>query len=149
MRYMTNTNQVNMMDQLFESIFSDNSAAVKQAVRTFPVDITEVNDEYIVSAELPGYTDGDVDITLNENLLVISASKVREAEKTTDKESKEKTDNVKKYLLRERKSGELKRSFSLPKDADREAIKATLEAGVLNLSIGKKPEAKPLSIKIN
>ena len=54
-----------------------------------------------------------------------------------------------KYLLKERAEGQYKRSFALPKDADREEIKASLKDGVLNLSIGKKPEAKPLSIKIN
>lgn len=125
------------MDQLIDSMFYDTPSAVSW--RAFPVDVVEENDSYLVSAELPGFAEEEVEITLNDNLMVISANKKEE-----DKE-----ENASKYLIRERAEGQYKRSFSLPKDADREAIKATLKEGVLNVTISKKPEAKPMSIKIN
>ncbi len=148
MRYVTKTRPVSVMDQIFDSMFYDNTAAVKSSFRTFPVDIIEEGDQYLVTAELPGYTDSDVEITLNDNLLVITASKIKVAEKSEKKEETNPEQSL-TYLLKERNAGDYKRSFSLPKDANREAIKATLKEGVLNLSIDKKPEAKPLSIKIN
>ena len=144
MRYMTTTKTrpVSVMDQLMDSMFYD-APAVKSNWKTFSVDVIEDGDQYQVSAELPGFSESEVDVTLNDNLMVISAAK-----KVEEKEESNVEDSF-KYLLRERAEGQYKRSFALPKDADREEIKASLKDGVLNLSIGKKPEAKPLSIKIN
>jgi HSP20 family molecular chaperone IbpA len=139
MRYMTTTKSrpVSVMDQLIDSMLYDAPAA--KTWRSFPVDVLENEENYQVSAELPGFVDEEVDVTLNDNLMVITAGKKED----------EKVENAPKYLIRERVQGQYKRSFSLPKDADRESIKATLKEGVLNLTIGKKPEAKPLNIKIN
>ncbi len=143
MRYMTTkTRPVSVMDQLMDSMLYD-TPSVKPACKTFSVDVAEDGDQYQVTAELPGFSESEVDVTLNENLMVISAAK--QVEEKAEGES----DIQVKYLLKERAEGQYKRSFSLPKDADRESIKAILKDGVLNLSIGKKPEAKPLSIKIN
>ena len=144
MRYMTTTKTrpVSVMDQLMDSMFYD-APAVKSNWKTFSVDVIEDGDQYQVSAELPGFSESEVDVTLNDNLMVISAAK-----KVEEKEESNVEDSF-KYLLKERAEGQYKRSFALPKDADREEIKASLKDGVLNLSIGKKPEAKPLSIKIN
>jgi len=135
----TKTRPVNVMDQLIDSMLYNNPTVSNW--RAFPVDVVEEGDSYIVSAELPGFTEEEVDVTLNDNLMVISAGK-----KGGEKEKEEASP---KYLIRERSAGRYKRSFALPKDADRESIKASLKEGVLNLTIGKKPEAKPLSIKIN
>lgn len=143
MRYMTKTRPETMMDQIFDSMFY-NAPQESRVYSSFPVDITEENDQYVVHAELAGFNDDDVDITLNDNLLVISAEKIKQADK-----KEEKIENNSKYLLRERVERMYKRTFSLPKDSDRESIKASLENGLLYLTIGKKPEAKPVTIKIN
>ncbi len=148
MRYMTKTRPVSVMDQIFDSMFCD-EPAVRSASRAFPVDIIEEDNRYIVSAELPGFTDGEIEITLNDNLLVISGVKTVKVEKVEKEDEESVQEKAVKYLLRERGDGQFKRSFNLPKDADREEIIATLTSGILNLSIGKKPESKPLSIKIN
>ena len=143
MRYLTKTRPESVMDQIFDSMFYDSPVANK-VYSSFPVDITEEDNQYAVYAELAGFNDGDVEITLNDNMLVISAEKVKQADENKKDEEKEF-----KYLLKERVTRQYKRTFSLPKDADREAIKASLKDGMLNLAIGKKPEAKPVTIKIN
>ena len=143
MRYLTKTRPVTMMDHMFNSMYYD-SPAVNKVYSSFPVNITEEDDQYLVTAELAGFNDDDVEITLNDNLLVISASKMKKAEEGEKKESHET-----RYLLRERVQRQFKRTFSLPEDANRESIKASLKDGLLDLSIEKVPEAKPLSIKIN
>ena len=139
MRYLT-TNTSNMMDHLFDSMCC-NTPTTKAHWNAFSTDITEEGEEYGVRAELPGFTESEVAVTLNENLLVISAQKAPEGKDEGDVEAK--------YLLRERRDGEYKRSFVLPKNADRDSIRASLKDGILSLLIAKKPEAKPLSIKIN
>ena len=147
------------MDQLMNSMFY-NTPVVKPRVKAFSVDVIEDGDQYLVTAELPGFSESEVDVTLNDNLMVISASTHSTSSGTEDSATEDSatedsgdkdsgTGNNVKYLLRERAEGQYKRSFSLPKDADRESIEATLKDGVLNLSISKIPEAKPLSIKIN
>jgi len=144
MRYVTKTRPVNAMDQLFDSFFYGTpELADKPLYSSFPVDVVESDSSYVLTADLAGFTDDEVDITLNDGLLTIKASKMKQAEK-----SEEKKEEI-KYLLRERISREYRRSFSLPKDADREAIKASLNNGLLDLTISKKPEVKPVSIKIN
>ncbi|MDA3810244.1 MAG: Hsp20/alpha crystallin family protein [Spirochaetaceae bacterium] len=150
MRYMTTTNRrpVSVMDQLLDSMLYE-TPSVKSSWKTFSVDIIEDGDQYLVSAELPGFEESEVDVTLNDNLMVISAAKENPSKDSGTEEGDLKEDVKVKYLLRERAEGQYKRSFALPKDADRETIKASLKDGILNLSIGKKPEAKPLSIKIN
>ena len=150
MTYLTTkTRPVNVMDQLLDSMFYD-TPSVKSNWKNFSVDIIEDGDQYLVNAELPGFSESDVDVTLNDNLMVISALKKEEAKSEEDSSASSGSgEAVRKYLLRERVQGQYKRSFALPKDADREAINATLKDGVLELSIGKKPEAKPFSIKIN
>jgi HSP20 family protein len=150
----TKNRPVSVMDQLLDSMLYD-TPAVRTNWKAFSVDILEGGDQYIVSAELPGFSESEVDVTLNDNLMVISAVKkvdpsINSGTKTAGAEKAEgEPESTVKYLLRERSQSQYKRSFTLPKDADREAISASLKDGVLNLSISKKPEAKPLSIKIN
>lgn len=152
MRYMTTkTRPVSTMDQLMNSMFYD-APVVNPGVKAFSVDVIEEGAQYLVTADLPGFSESEVDITLNDNLMVISASKKAEEKEASSTSSTDSgiRDEVKvNYLLRERAGGQYKRSFSLPDDADKEAIKAILKDGVLNLFISKKPEAKTLSIKIN
>lgn len=143
MRYVTKTRPVSTIDQLFDSMFYGTSALSEPVYSSFPVNITEEGQGYALSAELPGYNDSDVEITLNDNILVITAEKIKKA----DEENGDGEDR--KYLLRERVSRKYKRSFVLPENADRESINASLKDGLLQVTIGKKPEAKPLTIKIN
>jgi len=144
MRYVTKTRPGNPMDQLLDSFFYGTSVpADKPLYSSFPVDVEERESSYVLTADLAGFSDDEVDITLNDGLLTITASKMKKAEKSGDKEEEL------KYLLRERINRKYRRSFSLPKDADREAIKASLKNGLLDLTIGKNPESKPVSIKIN
>lgn len=167
MRYMTTTKTrpVSVMDQLLDSMLYE-APVVRSNWKSFAVDILENENQYLVSAELPGFAESEVEVTLNDNLMVLSAVKavdpsVNSGTETTGTEKAEddkdvveaKTEvgelNKVHYLIKERSQSQYKRSFTLPKDADRESIKAVLKDGVLNLTIGKKPEAKPLTIKIN
>jgi HSP20 family protein len=51
--------------------------------------------------------------------------------------------------LSERSYGTMRRAFTLPEDASADGIKATYRDGVLEVTVAKKPEAKPTRIKVN
>jgi HSP20 family protein len=107
---------------------------------TFAVDIYEDNDKLHVKAELPGFTAEQVDVTIDNSVLTITAER---AAQTPQQEP------TGEYLLRERHFARLQRSFTLPSTVDENSISAKLDAGVLHLSIDKRQEAKPRKIAIN
>jgi HSP20 family protein len=100
-------------------------------------EVKETTEAFILKADLPGVTDADLDIAMHNNVLTVSGS--RSAEERKEGES---------YALYERQFGSFSRSFSLPDMADGERIEAKLENGVLELTIGKRAEAKPRKIAL-
>jgi HSP20 family protein len=105
--------------------------------RTPAVDVKEQEDGYLMEAELPGLTENDLELNVEDNILTLSSKK---------EESKDEKQNG--YLIRERRNHEFVRTFVLPKDVDREKIKAEFKNGLLVVNIPKKPEAKPRKIDV-
>ncbi|MBN1524651.1 MAG: Hsp20/alpha crystallin family protein [Spirochaetales bacterium] len=101
------------------------------------VDVREEKEQYILEADLPGLTDKDIAVKIENNLLSISS------EKNEEKEAEKNG-----YLIRERKGYSFTRSFVLPEDVDREKINASFKNGVLTLTIAKSPEAQPKTIQV-
>ena len=121
------------VDRWFDDIFDTGLSAT-----TVPaVDVRETEDAFLMEVELPGLTEKDVDVKLENNLLTVSSKK---------EEQKEEKKNG--YILRERKSRAFARSFVLPDEVDREKIAAEFKNGVLSLSFPKAPAAKPKSIPV-
>ncbi len=101
------------------------------------VDVKETDSEYLMEVELPGLTEKDVEVKLDNTLLTISSRK---------EEKKEEKKNG--YIVRERRSSSFARSFVLPEGIDREKISAEFKNGILNLSFPKSPAAKPKLIEV-
>ena len=101
------------------------------------VDVKETDSEYLMEVELPGLSEKDVEVKLDNTLLTISSRK---------EEKKEEKKNG--YIMRERRSSSFARSFVLPEGIDRERISAEFKNGVLNLSFPKSPAAKPKTIEV-
>jgi HSP20 family protein len=106
---------------------------------TFPVDIFEDADKLHVHANLPGFAKEQVEITVDQNVLTITA----------DRSSDAQAEPAREWLVRERRSTRLQRSFALPGTVDESTVSARLDAGVLHLTIDKRVEAKPRKIAIN
>ncbi len=121
-------------DRIFNSVFDVHADEV---VERPSVDIRETEDRYILEAELPGHTEKDVDIKLDDSLLTISAKK--------DEKSEEKRNG---YILRERRTRSFNRSFVLPRDVDRDRIEANFANGLLTIELHKSEEAKPRQIEV-
>lgn len=107
------------------------TSAQPRALRAFEhvpnVEVKENGKTYTVTIELPGLDEKDVKVTIEDDLLSITGEK--KVEHTDDKTH-----------FSERSYGSFTRSFSLPVDADRNAITATFAKGVLALEIGKTAE---------
>jgi HSP20 family protein len=107
------------------------------SARTPAVDVRETEEEYLMEVELPGLTDKDIELNVEDNILTLSSK---------SEESKEEKKNG--YLIQERRNREFARTFVLPKDVDREKIKGEFRNGLLAVSIPKKPEVKPRKIDV-
>ncbi len=101
------------------------------------LDVYETNAEYVIRAPVPGVDPKDVEISVNDEVLTIKGESRHEDEVTEEH-----------YPRKELRVGSFQRSLRLPPTIDAEKATATLEHRVLRLSIPKKPEARPKSIKI-
>lgn len=117
-------------------------AETKEAVNvtSFSPAVNTREDEkgYYIHADLPGVAKEDIHIDLKDNLLTISGERKHKEEI-----------NEKDYYKLESFYGKFQRSFTVPDDADSDAIDASTENGVLNITIPKAApkESKKISIK--
>ena len=102
-----------------------------------PLDISQTEDSIGIKASVPGVKPEDVEVTIEGNTLTLRG------ESKAEEESKD--ENV---LLRERRYGSFCRSVALPMGLDTDKAEASYENGVLTLSIPKREETKPKSIKV-
>lgn len=89
-------------------------------------DLTETDDAFTMTAELPGMEEGDIEVSLSENTLTVRGEKAREV--------KEDEEN---YHLMERSYGAVHRSFRVPNAVDRGKIDARFDNGVLTVTMPK------------
>lgn len=106
----------------------------------YGVDVREDADHIYVEAELPGFKKDDVDITLENNTLTISAERQSE-----HKEAEQQSGD---WLLRERNYTRFARSFNLPPTVDEQSVNAKLNDGVLTITLNKREETKPRKINV-
>ena len=102
-----------------------------------PVNVYEDEHNIIVTAELPGIEEKDLNITVENNVLTITGERKMETEV--------KKENFQRV---ERRYGRFTRSFALPPTVDPENVNAEFNNGVLKLTLQKREEAKPKQIKI-
>ena len=126
-------NGLDFFDDAFDSLFKP--MFYEEKFNTMKTDIKEREDSYVMDVEIPGFDKKDVNISLKDGYLTITAEKKEE-------------DNGKKenYVRRER-STSLSRSYYVG-DIDKEAVKAKYENGVLTIDIPKEKPALPESHNI-
>jgi HSP20 family protein len=101
------------------------------------VDVCERENEYEISAELPGMDASNVEVKLSDGVLTIKG------EKEEQKEEKQKD-----YHISERRFGSFQRSFELPEGIEEDKIQANFEKGVLTIKLPKGAEAQKPEKKI-
>jgi HSP20 family protein len=113
------------------------SLATFEEIESFPVDISETENEIIVRADLPGFSKEKVSVSATENTLTIEA-----------KHREEKKEKGEKYYTVERKFGSFRRVISLPVEVEPEKAKARMKDGVLEVILPKKEKKKGREIKV-
>ena len=101
------------------------------------IDIRERGDHFILEADIPGISEKDIDIEIDNSKLTIKAN--FEEEKESKKE---------KYLLHERRNSHFLRSFSLSESIDTEKVEASFKNGILTIVAPKKAQEKSKKVKV-
>ena len=101
------------------------------------VDVLEQPGHYLVRADLPGVAASEIEITTHDGVLTIRAAR-----------KEERLDAARVLGRLERAAGTFLRRFTLPEDADAEAISARSANGVLELTITKQAKPQPRRIAI-
>ena len=102
------------------------------------IDLVDGDGEMLLTAELPGVKEEDVDISVVDGVFTLKGEK-----------KQEKTEEGTDFRISERSFGSFERSFTLPRSVNTEDIKAEFEEGVLTVHFPKMEEAKGRQIKIN
>lgn len=101
------------------------------------INVLEREDAMIIAADLPGMKAEDVEVTVDDGTLTIRGE--RKLEEAAEGET---------YHRVERIYGAFERSFSLSNTVDTEKIEARFKNGEMTLTLPKREEAKPRSVKI-
>jgi HSP20 family protein len=127
-------------DRLFKEAFTPMFGEGDLSTRTWapPVDIYENENDIVLKAELPGVDPKDVEVRVEDSTLYLKG------ERKFEKETKEEN-----YHRVERSYGSFARSFSLPNSINAEKVKADYKDGLLTLTLPKREEAKPKTIRID
>ena len=103
------------------------------------LDVVERDNEFVVKAEMPGMKKDDIEVSLENGVLTITAE--------TKSETEEKEGD--RVIRQERRYGKYLRSLRLGKEIDEKKVKASYKDGILELVLPKAEEVKPKKIEVN
>jgi HSP20 family protein len=127
------------MDDLWGHFFGDvGFHPFRETIWAPALDVKETKDTIVVTAELPGLTPKDIEVSISGDLLTLKG------EKKQEREEKEES-----YHLVERRYGSFTRSIRLAAEVDPQHIKASHKDGILTINLPKSEKAKEKQIKIN
>jgi len=130
-------------NHLFEDFFRDFAIEPSHAFADLSqgfvprVDITETEKDLVISAELPGVDEKDVELSLDQGVLTIRGEKKQDTE-TKDED----------YYCKETFAGSFQRSLQLPSEVDQEKAAAKFKKGILTITLPKVVQEKPTAKKI-
>lgn len=126
------------MNRLFGNVYLRDEDVAPQGQWTPPVDIFETEGhDLVVKAELPDMTREDIEVTVENNTLMIKGLKKFPSEIKEEQ-----------YRRIERSYGTFTRSFTLPTTVDASKVSAEYRNGVLTVKLPFREEAKPRSITV-
>ena len=128
-------NELDFFDDAFGGFFKP--LFYEEKHHSMKTDIKETENSYVLDIEVPGFDKKDVNVSLENGYLTVSAQK-RTFEGGENGEKDKKKEN---YIRRERRCS-VSRSYYVG-DVDKEAVKAKYENGVLTVDIPKEKPALP------
>ena len=137
-------------NRLFNQFFNDpwmgfplNETSEADITRTLALDVEERDNAYHISAALPGVSEDNIEIRMDNKVLTIVAE--NHIERNDDEES----ESGVRTLIQERRYGKFSRRLRFPDATNNDSIEANYVNGVLSITIPKAPEAQPKVIKLN
>jgi serine protease Do len=130
----------NEMNRLFNTFFDAPTPGNGGTLRRWvpAMDLVETETDFVLKADLPGMSEADVNIELEDNVLTISGE--RKAEHEERKAG---------YYRVERSFGSFRRSLTLPEGTDPASVKATFDRGVLEVTVPKPAQKTPRKVQIS
>ena len=123
-----------LIDETLSRIWKED---VAREVWSPPVDILERGNEVVLKVDLPGVSQEEIDIRVEENSLTIQGE--RRLLKETSEEN---------YIQIERPYGTFRRTFNIPRMIRQERIKASYKDGVLTIVLPRRQEPQPKQIMV-
>mmetsp|Transcript_26768 Transcript_26768/g.47671 ORF Transcript_26768/g.47671 Transcript_26768/m.47671 type:complete len:140 (-) Transcript_26768:305-724(-) len=130
------THPHSFLQPFFEMEFDTPSTPRRQQLE---LEIVEHEAEYNVYADMPGHGEDEVQLELNNRVLTV----------TGNNQSRKDHPEGAKVLRMERSARNFRRSFRLPDDVSEDNISASMDKGVLTLSLKKRASAIPRSIAVS
>jgi HSP20 family protein len=134
-------NEMDRMFERFEHGFPRLPSFWRADGNTYPLapdlEVKENDTSISIEAELPGVTDKDVAVTLNNGVLTIKGEKKQSHEEKTET-----------YHLAERSYGAFERTLRLPDSVDEAKVDAKFDNGILKITAAKRPDAVKAQRKI-
>ena len=124
------------IDRVFDAFFGQNEQQARRWVP--PVDLVEAENHFVLKADLPGLSEEDVSIEVQDGALTISGERKAEHE-----------ERERGWYRIERAFGSFNRSLTLPDGVDPDGIQASFAHGVLEVRIPKPEQRKPRRIEIS
>jgi HSP20 family protein len=126
------------LDELFGSSTPWTGGIRSLPPGTFPaINVGSTDDSVTVYLFAPGIDPKKLDITIQQNLLIVSGERQVPMEKQGT------------YYRQERFSGQFRRVVSLPDDADPDKVEASYREGVVQIQVRRRESAKPRQIEIH
>jgi HSP20 family protein len=127
------------MNRLFNSFFDTPTHSSGAPLRRYTpaMDLVDTGEAFVLKADLPGLSESDVSIEVDDNVLTISGERKSEHE-----------DRKAGYYRVERSHGSFRRSLTLPDGVDPEAVTATFDKGVLTVTVPKPEQQVPRKVQI-
>ncbi len=122
------------VDRLFDRLFDTPAGAQRWAP---PMDLVEAEDHYVLKADLPGVSEEDVAIEVENGVLTLTGERKAEHERSE-----------RGFYRIERAFGRFQRQLTMPEGIDTDAVTAEFDKGVLNVRIPKPEQVKPRRIAI-
>ena len=125
------------MNRLFNSAFDAPTSGAALPRWVPAMDLVETGDHFVLRADLPGMSEEDIQIELEDGTLTVSGERKAEHEQREEG-----------FHRVERSFGTFARSLTLPKGIDGDAVSASFDRGVLEIRIPKPEARKPRRITI-
>ena len=127
------------VNRLFDSFFPAGQGQGGEGTRRWvpAMDLVEEGDHFVLKADLPGLSEDDVAIEVQDGVLTVSGTRTTQTERTNG--------GVRRL---ERAMGRFSRSLTIPEGVDADAVTASFDRGVLEVRVPKPAQRQPRRVEI-